>query len=82
MPLTSLTLRLEAKRYREELLKRIREVACPQCGAKPGAPCVAKGRPGNWTHAWRNNEAKKAGLVKGRWYARFHDPRSRTRTTR
>jgi hypothetical protein len=67
-------LRLKLAEYREDLLARVHRVACPVCKAKPGKNCLARwngvGRPREvkWCHGWRHNEAKKLGLLKGRWY--------------
>jgi len=69
MALTSTKLRTELKKYREDLIHRVRQVKCFRCGAKSNEPCVGStGRIGQWCHWTRHNEAKRVGLVKGRWF--------------
>jgi transposase len=73
MAIMKLALRLKLQEYRAELLDRVRQVRCARCGAKPKEPCVNPrgpqiGKSGQWCHGWRHNEAKRVGLVKGRWF--------------
>jgi hypothetical protein len=74
MALMSRWLCLKLAEYRVELLERVRRVQCPVCGAKPKENCTARRsgqgwrREVKWCHGWRHNEAKKLGLLKGKWY--------------
>ena len=54
--------------YRIDLFQRTLRIACPVCNAKPKEPCVCKGRLVTWTHYQRRNEAKRAGLLRGRFF--------------
>lgn len=65
----SARLRALQRDYRNDLLDRIRLVACPTCGAKPEQLCRsdwAKRDAMGWCHGARHREAKLAGHVKGR----------------
>jgi hypothetical protein len=69
MPVTSLMFRMEQRKYLEGLLHRVRMVECSVCGAKKREPCVSRqGRSGKWCHGDRHNEAKRVGLLAGRWF--------------
>lgn len=74
MAIMSRGLRLKLAEYNKDLLSRVRRVACPVCGARPGENCTARWngvggpREVKWCHGWRHNEAKKLGLLKGKWY--------------
>jgi hypothetical protein len=64
----SAKLRAELRKYNEDLLERVRMVACPSCGSVPGVKCKSRQR---WTaysngcHGSRHWAAKRAGFVKG-----------------
>jgi hypothetical protein len=69
MAVMSARLRQEMKRYNEGLLRRVLRAACPHCKAKPGKPCRGTtGWPTKGTHTSRHNEAKRVGLIHGRWF--------------
>lgn len=57
--------RRELREYHEDLLDRIRRVACPVCGAKPKQLCVQYDQKRDWCHRKRHLEAKFVGLVSG-----------------
>ena len=74
MAIMTRALRLQLQGYMRGLLSRVRRVRCPLCGARPQKPCRARwngqGAPRDvkWCHGARHNEAKRVGLLQGRWY--------------
>ena len=67
-PLMSERLRALQREYRNDLLDRVRLVACPTCGVGPEQFCRsdwAKKDAAGWCHGARHREAKLAGHVKG-----------------
>ena len=73
MAIMSLALRVKLQAYLRNLLARVLCVRCPTCGAGPKEPCQARwngvGAPRavKWCHGERHNEAKRVGLLKGRY---------------
>lgn len=69
MSLMSAELREQMKKYNEALLERVRVVGCERCGARGGEPCTGASRRRIKACHWvRHNEAKRQGLLKGRWF--------------
>jgi hypothetical protein len=73
MPIMALALRVKLQVYLQGLLARVLRVRCPMCRAAPKKPCqarwngVGKPRAVKWCHGGRHNEAKRVGLLKGRY---------------
>ncbi len=62
-------LRQLSRDYLRGLAERTRKVPCPRCGAPRGKPCMGStGRTTAGCHWDRSNEAKRRGLVGGRWF--------------
>jgi len=57
--------RKKLREYAQDLLRRVRRVTCPTCGATRGQWCVQYGKKRTWCHRTRYKEAKFVGLVKG-----------------
>jgi hypothetical protein len=61
-------LRRDLRAYHADLLARVLRVRCPRCNAVPSERCRGTFGPIQGTHWSRNNEAKRVGLLKGRWF--------------
>lgn len=67
--ITNTRLRRELAAYRQDLLWRVLQVACPRCKAKPCELCSnQRGHKTSNSHWVRHNEAKRVGILKGRWF--------------
>lgn len=73
----SAELRRAQNAYLRGLVRRARSVRCPLCKARKGAFCVnvdpspsARRGPIAGTHWERRNEAKRRGILAGRWWGR------------
>ncbi len=57
-------LRASLRAYNKNLIKRVRRVACPTCGARKGKKCIGQyGRRNKGCHWGRHYAAKQAGFV-------------------
>lgn len=63
--LMSKAVRKALRDYNKDLLRRVRKVPCPRCGAKKNEKCIGQyKRPIKHCHFARHDEAKLAGYVK------------------